>query len=57
MANIDPEKIEGATNQLDAAKLIDWNRVDIAYVLYGTKNINEADDVKEYLIKRAKEEA
>lgn len=55
MANIHPDKIAGAVDQLEAAKKIDFNNIDIVYVLYGTKNINEANNVKEFLKKRAEE--
>lgn len=55
LANIDPDKIAGAINEQEAAKIIDFRKVDIVYVLYGTKTIKEANDVKKYLLSKAKE--
>ena len=55
LANIDADKISGAINETEAAKLIDFNKVDTVYVLYGTKNIKEANEVKEYLLSKAQE--
>lgn len=55
LANINPHIIDGAINNFDAAKKVDWDVVDIVYVLYGTKNIKEANDVKEFFKKQIKE--
>lgn len=55
LANISPEKVDGAVGQMEAASKVDWTKVDVVYVLYGTKNIKEANDVKEYLENRIRE--
>ena len=55
MANIDASVIDGAADEFKAAELVDFERVDRVYVLYGTKNIKEANQVKTRLIQKASE--
>lgn len=55
LANIDPKKILGAPTEVEAANLVDFNQIDRVYVLYGTKNIKEAFQIKDILIEKAKE--
>lgn len=56
LAGISDDVIDYADNEINAANKIDFSKVDIVYVLYGTKNIKEANLVKERLRQKAKEE-
>jgi UDP-N-acetylmuramyl tripeptide synthase len=56
LASISPETIDGALNELLAAEKLDFSKIDTAYVLYGTKNMRQAKQVKEYLIQKASKE-
>ena len=57
LASIEPYKIDGAINEFLAAEKLDFTKIDTAYVLYGTKNMKEANQVRDRLIQKASKEA